>query len=125
MPRRPRPNTRGARHKSRSHPNEHPSNSSKLAGLGVKPYIPAPLAEDDYVDDLTLEEAQEHSNIASDLASDTEVSDNDQDDVDAPRVAQWVDEEDLEDPEAEWSDEDEGRASTSGPSELVSFELSS
>ncbi|KAF8213087.1 hypothetical protein K438DRAFT_1803384 [Mycena galopus ATCC 62051] len=119
MPRRPRPSSRAAPKKLVNAAARAPAarGSSNTASTISRPEK-EPVSSDEE-SDTGDEEEDEASEASSGEAS--EVAGDDDEDVDAPRVSQWVDEDDL-DPNSYLSDEDAPETNTAGPSQLKSLE---
>lgn len=128
MPRRPRPVSR------RPPPNSTaaPSTTKKIVSQPAKPAAKRKLSPDSEESEEESEESEDSkSSSLPEPADDAEDSEEEEVDVDAPRIAQWVDEEDLnyvsEEDESESSEDEEDDRGV-GPSNLVScrsYKLSS
>lgn len=123
MPRRPRPVSR------RPPPNSTaaPSTTKKTVSQPPRPAAKRKLSSDGEESDGESEESEDsESSSLPEPADDVEDSEEGEVDVDAPRIAQWVDEEELnnvsEEDESESSEDEEDDRGV-GPSNLVSYRL--
>lgn len=123
MPRRPRhPSSQQSAKepKSQTYTGKHPLASTQLEVVkNIPTKAKAPSLEYDDSDSDSLEETGSNLDNGSDVADDQGVPEEDEDDVDRPRVAQWIDEEDLEAAQESSSDEDMTHESFNAPSKLV------
>ncbi|KAG5647949.1 hypothetical protein DXG03_006983 [Asterophora parasitica] len=122
MPRRPRPASRPTKanksHATESHGTAHKSASSSTSNLAKRP-PPSSISNDESLD-LDDDEAFGVGPSSGVSADELDMEDDeDEDDVDAPRVAQWVDEDELV---LDDEDEDEGDTQKGGPSDLKTLQ---
>ncbi|KAJ7357329.1 hypothetical protein DFH08DRAFT_851659 [Mycena albidolilacea] len=117
MPRRPRPASRAAPRKNTN--TNAVGRSSKAVPKVSKPEKTPVLSSDEESDTVDDEESDEASGISG--GEEFEAVGDEDEDVDAPRVSQWVDEDEEDDPDS-YSDEDAPETNRAGPSQLKSLE---